>query len=214
MRPTVQSGGVGMRFGLLGPLTVYDDEGTAHPVGGPKARALLTALLLGANRVVSVDALKDALWGADPPASAHASLHNHVTRLRRALTPLTGEDVLRAVAPGYLLRVAEGELDTEVFQNRIAAARAAHAGRDWATTSVEAGAALALWRGAPEPSVPGMDTLLQRLEEARLLALEWRYDAELAMGDRMNAWSVPGYTGTRELGAGASGRVVLAVHED
>ncbi|NBM21008.1 serine/threonine-protein kinase [Streptomyces sp. GC420] len=30
----------------------------------------------------------------------------------------------------------------------------------------------------------------------------------------MNAWSVPGYTGTRELGAGASGRVVLAVHED
>ncbi|MFG2769926.1 protein kinase [Streptomyces sp. NPDC048350] len=29
----------------------------------------------------------------------------------------------------------------------------------------------------------------------------------------MNAWVVPGYTETRELGAGASGRVVLAVHD-
>ncbi|MFG3496447.1 protein kinase [Streptomyces sp. NPDC047928] len=29
----------------------------------------------------------------------------------------------------------------------------------------------------------------------------------------MNAWSVPGYTETRELGSGASGRVVLAVHD-
>ncbi|WP_328859616.1 serine/threonine-protein kinase [Streptomyces sp. NBC_00306] len=29
----------------------------------------------------------------------------------------------------------------------------------------------------------------------------------------MNAWTVPGYTETRELGSGASGRVVLAVHD-
>ncbi|MFE5731468.1 protein kinase [Streptomyces sp. NPDC056528] len=29
----------------------------------------------------------------------------------------------------------------------------------------------------------------------------------------MNAWMVPGYTEARELGAGASGRVVLAVHD-
>ncbi|WP_406276954.1 serine/threonine protein kinase [Streptomyces sp. NBC_00191] len=29
----------------------------------------------------------------------------------------------------------------------------------------------------------------------------------------MNAWSVPGYTETRELGSGGSGRVVLAVHD-
>ncbi|MFJ8593495.1 serine/threonine-protein kinase [Streptomyces sp. NPDC093598] len=30
----------------------------------------------------------------------------------------------------------------------------------------------------------------------------------------MNTWEVPGYTGSLELGAGASGRVVLAVHEE
>src|SRR5690606_41375503 len=30
----------------------------------------------------------------------------------------------------------------------------------------------------------------------------------------MSTWAVPGYTESLELGAGASGRVVLAVHED
>lgn len=33
-------------------------------------------------------------------------------------------------------------------------------------------------------------------------------------GDGMNAWAVPGYTESLELGSGASGRVVLAVHEE
>lgn len=33
-------------------------------------------------------------------------------------------------------------------------------------------------------------------------------------GDGMNAWAVPGYTESSELGSGASGRVVLAVHQE
>lgn len=33
-------------------------------------------------------------------------------------------------------------------------------------------------------------------------------------GDEMDTWAVPGYTESLELGAGASGRVVLAVHEE
>ncbi len=33
------------------------------------------------------------------------------------------------------------------------------------------------------------------------------------LGGEMNTWSVPGYTETRELGSGGSGRVVLAVHD-
>src|SRR4051794_38892869 len=63
-----------------------DRSGSASSVraiGSPKVRALLAALLLEAGRVVSVDSLEDALWGGAPPASARASLHNHVTRLRR-----------------------------------------------------------------------------------------------------------------------------------
>ena len=204
-----------MRFGLLGPPVLYQPaaapgrrdtavradrvtgpqdtaaradrasapQGAAvRAIRSPKARALLAALLLEAGRVVSVDSLKDALWGADPPASAHASLHNHVTRLRRLLDD---PDRLRAVPPGYLLRVEPDELDVHVFERHVAAARGAHAAEDWARVVREATAGLALWRGTPLSGLPsdlGGYAFVQRLAEARLLLLEWRYDAELAVG--------------------------------
>ncbi|BBC35535.1 Tetratricopeptide repeat protein [Streptomyces graminofaciens] len=184
----------GLRFGLLGPPVLYDDAGTAgdggaRPVGSGKARALLVALLLEPGRVVSVEALKDVLWDGAPPPSAQASLQNHVTRLRRLLDD---PERLRAVPPGYLLRVREGELDVRVFETHAAAARAAHADRDWTRTVRESAAALALWRGTPlggltaaESGAQGLaqQAFVQRLEEARLLLLEWRYEAELHLGE-------------------------------
>nr|BAN83931.1 putative AfsR family transcriptional regulator [Streptomyces olivoviridis] len=185
-----------LRFGLLGPPVLYDrydpddtvSEQPVRVIGSPKVRALLAALLLEAGRVVSVESLKDALWGGAPPASAQASLHNHVTRLRRLLDD---PERLRAVAPGYLLRVNGGELDVHVFDARVAQARAAHARGDWERVVETCTAALTLWRGTPLSGVPvgvGGYALVQRLEEARLLALEWRYDAELALdGDRLTA---------------------------
>nr|WP_222109216.1 BTAD domain-containing putative transcriptional regulator [Streptomyces cupreus] len=175
-----------MRFGLLGPPIFYGyggDGAVVRPVGSPKVRALLAALLLEAGRTVSVEALKGALWGGSPPASAHASLHNHVTRLRRLLDDPSR---LRAVSPGYLLRVDEGELDVHVFEAHLTAARAAHASRDWRRTLCECTSALALWRGTPLSGLPsdlGGYAFVERLREARLLLLEWRYDAELALAE-------------------------------
>ncbi|MEU9787854.1 BTAD domain-containing putative transcriptional regulator, partial [Streptomyces phaeochromogenes] len=157
-----------------------------RPVSSAKGRVLLTALLLEPGRVVSVDVLKDALWGGTPPASAHASLQNHVTRLRRLLDD---PDRLRSVPPGYQLRVSEGELDVRLFETRIGAARAAHARRDWERAVTEAVAALGLWRGTPLTGMPpglGGLSLVQRLEEARLFALECRYEAELELGRGMS----------------------------
>ena len=172
------------RFGLLGTPVLFDpvDDDAVHPIGSPKVRVLLAVLLLEPGRVVSVDALKDALWGGSPPASAHASLHNHVTRLRRLLDD---PERLRAVPPGYVLRVDEGELDVHVFESQVATARTAHAAKDWPATVRACTAALSLWRGTPLSGVPaelGGYAFAQRLTEARLLALEWCYDAELALG--------------------------------
>ncbi|MFH0521067.1 BTAD domain-containing putative transcriptional regulator [Streptomyces sp. M41] len=187
----------GLRFGLLGPPVLYEVRaGTAvdsvdsvgvpdcavRSISSPKVRALLAALLLEGGRVVSVESLMDVLWGGAPPASARASLHNHVARLRRLLDD---PDRLRAVPPGYMLRVDDGELDVDVFVSRVAAARVAHAARDWERTVGECTAALALWRGAPLSGLPaevGGYALVQRLAEARLLLLEWRFDAELSVG--------------------------------
>ncbi|SED28903.1 DNA-binding transcriptional activator of the SARP family [Streptomyces misionensis] len=195
-----------LRFGLLGPPVLYDRppydtpgdpesyesaEGAVRPIGSPKMRALLAALLLEPGRVVSVESLTEALWGGAPPASARASLHNHVTRLRRLLDD---PDRLRSVPPGYLLRVEQGELDVYVFDALVAEARAAHARRDWPGVARACAAALVLWRGTPLGGLPadlGGHALVPRLEEARLLLLEWRYDAQLAVGAGRSAALVP-----------------------
>ena len=64
-----------MEFCLLGPLVVRSG-GTVVPVQRGGQRAVLAALLLNANRVVPVDDLAEALWGAEPPSSARASVQN------------------------------------------------------------------------------------------------------------------------------------------
>ena len=72
---------------MLGPLEVVADDGAAVPLGGPRPRAVLAALLVEANRTVSVDRLIDAVWGESPPASAQNALQVHVHALRGALGP-------------------------------------------------------------------------------------------------------------------------------
>ncbi|MFJ9657172.1 BTAD domain-containing putative transcriptional regulator [Streptomyces griseoflavus] len=186
----------GLRFGLLGTPVLYDGgapdaPGSVQVVGSPKLRALLVALLLDAGRVVSVEALKDAMWGGAPPVSALPSLHNHVARLRRLLDD---PGRLLTVPTGYLLRVGEGEVDVQVFDAQTAAARAAHTAGDWERVARECAAALALWRGNPLAGLPpevGGYALVRRLREARLLLLEWRYDAELALDGGRLADLVP-----------------------
>ena len=73
-----------MKFGILGPLELWDEGGEVSP-GGRKPRALLALLLLHPNEVVSADRLIDELWGEDPPERAAAALRVNVSRLRKAL---------------------------------------------------------------------------------------------------------------------------------
>ena len=72
------------QFSLLGPLAVSRD-GEPTPLGGQKRRALLAALLLEANRVVSRDRLVDALWGEEPPDTARNTIQVYVSQLRKLL---------------------------------------------------------------------------------------------------------------------------------
>lgn len=209
-----------MRFGLLGPPVLFrdvqgGDRREARAVASPKSRVLLAALLLDAGRVVSVEALKDALWSEAPPVSAQASLHNHIARLRRLLDD---PGRLRTVPSGYVLRLDEGELDVHVFDGHVATARAAHAGRAWERVVRECTAALALWRGAPLAGLPpevGGYAFAQRLCEARLLLLEWRYDAELALGGTRLQELVPelaALTGAYPLREVYHRQLMLALH--
>ena len=58
-----------MRFRILGPLEALDGVQQVR-LGASKPRALLGALLLHANEVVSTARLVDELWGEQPPATA------------------------------------------------------------------------------------------------------------------------------------------------
>ncbi|AZM93576.1 BTAD domain-containing putative transcriptional regulator [Streptomyces sp. W1SF4] len=171
-----------MRFGVLGPLTVHDDDGSPVVVGAPKVRALLAVLLLEPNRPVSTDGVMTALWGERPPATATASLHNHLARLRKALGPHA--DRLRSRREGVELRVGAGELDLDDFDGLTRLARRATAEEDWEAVCREAGAALALWRGLPLADVPGTagHPATARLLEQRLDLLDSRSEALLRLG--------------------------------
>lgn len=175
-----------MRFGLLGELTAEDDDGVVRQVGTGKSAVLLAVLLLHANRVVRTETLKEVLWGDSPPATAAASFHNHLARVRRLVESDGGEPRLLAQATGYLLRVGEEELDATVFERRLRNARDARSRGDWETVGKETSAALELWRGTPLADVPLPDAernqLIRRLEEARIQALQCFYDVELEFG--------------------------------
>ncbi|XUM01562.1 BTAD domain-containing putative transcriptional regulator [Streptomyces venezuelae ATCC 10712] len=208
------------KFGLLGTLVVHDGT-EPRPVTGPKVRVLLAALLLQANRTVSRDALKEALWGDAVPASADAALANHLTRLRRVLAGAGDgtEERLRTVAPGYQLDVHEGELDADAFEARVRAVRGAHRAEEWEAVRRETDLALGLWRGTPladlapfsETEAPALR--VHQLTEARLQVLEWSFDAELGLGRHHEAVApLTALAAEHPLREGFHRRLMLALH--
>jgi len=179
-------------FRILGALEV-EDRGKSLPLGGHQQRALLALLLLRANEVVSVDAIIDDLWGAEPPPSATKSVHALISKLRRRLENEPagqgveeGENGVLLTHPhGYVLTVASGELDLHRFQSLLDEGQhSLSAGRaDDAAAKLRQG--LALWRGPPLAEF-AYESFAQveiaRLEELRLSALEERIEADLALG--------------------------------
>jgi len=169
-----------VEFAVLGPVVVRRD-GRELPLGGPKQRALLAMLLLRANEVVSRDRLIDGLWGARPPGTAAHTLDNYVSRLRKTL----GNGRLSRRAPGYVLHVEGDEFDLARFERLLSLGRTQLAQGEAGEAAETLRAALALWRGAAladllyEPFAQGE---AERLEERRLIALENRIDADLALG--------------------------------
>lgn len=174
-----------LEFRILGSLTLRVD-GVAVPAGGPKQRALLALLLLNANRVVSRDRLVDELFPDQSVSSADHALRNHISRLRKLVTPLgPDEPRLVASAPGYLFRVEPGELDLDAFEELAEEGRDRLAAGDAAAAVESLRAAEGLWRGRPLADLefePFARLDVERLEELRLGVVEARIDAELALG--------------------------------
>jgi predicted ATPase/DNA-binding SARP family transcriptional activator len=167
-------------FLILGPLEVRVD-GAPVRLGGAKQRAVLAALLLEPNEVVSSEVLIDRVWGEEPPDRAANTLQVYVSQLRKLLP----ERALVTQAPGYRLTVAPDRLDAARFDELVARGRAELAAGRPAEAAASLREALALWRGAPLADVgyePFTQNEIRRLEELRVAAVEDRLDAELAAG--------------------------------
>jgi DNA-binding SARP family transcriptional activator/ABC-type transport system substrate-binding protein len=165
-----------MEVRVLGPLEVVAG-GVSIPIGGGRQRKLLAILLLQANEFVSSDRLIDELWGADRPETAAKALQGYVSQLRKTLGP----EMLVTGPGGYMLRLAPGQLDADRFEQLVDDARDAdpHDSAEWLRE------ALALWRGPPLADFTYDDFAqgeIARFEERRLVALERRIEADLALG--------------------------------
>ncbi|MEU5988130.1 BTAD domain-containing putative transcriptional regulator [Spirillospora sp. NPDC047418] len=170
-----------MKFGILGPLTVWR-EGARLDLGTPKARALLAVLLCRAGTPVPVDRLAVALWGSTPPKSATKNVQTYVHRLRLRLG-----DPARVVreGSGYLVPVVRDELDAARFESLAGSGRAAEAAGEPEKAARHLHEALSLWRGpafAGMTDVPLLAAEAARLDEVRLSALQSRIDVDLALG--------------------------------
>jgi DNA-binding SARP family transcriptional activator len=173
------------RFRVLGPVEAWTEQ-TRLALAGPQQVKLLAFLLLNANRAVSSDAVIDAVWGTEREGAAKR-LQMAVLRLRKTLEPLAGQDGsrLRTVRGGYLLSVEPGEIDAERFADGVHDGRRALEVGDPARAREVLTEALAMWRGPPMAEVIFEDFAqadVRRLEELRLVALESRVDADLALG--------------------------------
>ncbi len=134
---------------VLGDIQLSLD-GKAHTIGSRNQRLVLAALAAHPNRVVSADALIDALWEEEPPPTARRTLGSYVSRLRSVLG-----DLVEIAHLGYRLHADVGTLDLLYFEALVDQARVAGPAR-----SVELlERALALVRGPAFGEFADLDQL-------------------------------------------------------
>ncbi|MGR7026390.1 BTAD domain-containing putative transcriptional regulator [Geodermatophilus sp. URMC 62] len=170
---------------VLGPVQATVAEQPA-PLGGPRQRSVLARLVLAGGHVVSTDRLVEDLWDGEPPPKALAALQVHVSRLRRALEPAggrrSGATVVVSVPPGYRLQLPREAVDAWRFEDLVARASGTD---DVATRRELLERALGCWSGeafAGSADASWAAPEVARLEELRLVAVELRADADLALG--------------------------------
>jgi predicted ATPase/DNA-binding SARP family transcriptional activator len=165
---------------VLGPVEAVA-AGRALSLGGLKQRALLALLALDPGRPVSTELLCEELWQGAPPAGAETTLRSYVSRLRRAL----GSDAVEAKAGGYALLVAPEALDSHRFEGLLREGRECLTRGAAGLAAERLRTALALWRGpafADVREAAPIEAEARRLDELRLVCLEERIEADLALG--------------------------------
>ncbi len=180
----------GLDVKLLGPLWI-GVGGTEIVLSGPRQRAVVAALAIRANQVVSTDTIIDDVWGDDPTGRAGHSLQQQVSSLRKLFAG-AGSAMPRRRSPPAIRATSSPStpsMPTTSNGSPREAIDAASDGRHAAAID-DFDAALAAWRGpvlADVPESPALLATAARLDERRLAAHEERVDSMLALGRHRDA---------------------------
>jgi predicted ATPase/DNA-binding SARP family transcriptional activator len=171
-----------VRYRILGITQAADNQGTAIPLGGPRLRALLTALALRTSRTTTPETLINEVWPDNPPHDAPAALQALIGRLRRAL----GKNAITSEAGGYRLNASPEDVDLFVFERLVREGRAALNDAP-ATAAFTLREALSLWRGPALADLPGRAAAATRPESLHQEATRARVEADLRNGHAHDA---------------------------
>ncbi|MEJ3747574.1 BTAD domain-containing putative transcriptional regulator [Actinomycetes bacterium KLBMP 9797] len=200
-----------MEFRILGSLEVSASRGPVRLVG-QRQRRLLAALLVNADRAVSLDMLVDAVWDEQPPSTARRQVQNSISALRRLLAAdaqnltagdqaardQTAEDpaaedqaaadqaapTITVEANAYRLRLGGADLDARRFHAHVEEAQRLSTAGALDAAAAELRAGLRLWRGPALDGLTGsvLTAAATRLDEQRRAAIEDCLELELRLG--------------------------------
>ncbi|MGW0195122.1 AfsR/SARP family transcriptional regulator [Nonomuraea sp. NPDC003201] len=149
-------------------------------IPAPKHRAVLAVLAINFGRPVPADRIIEELWQGSEPKFARKTLQGYIWRLRRVL----GEYLITQ-GGGYELRETPHATDAARFERLLADGQTALRAHDPELAHKRLGAALSLWRGpalVDVPAGPLVQAHANRLEEARLLAVQATLEADVELG--------------------------------
>ncbi|MBE1495526.1 DNA-binding NarL/FixJ family response regulator/DNA-binding SARP family transcriptional activator [Amycolatopsis lexingtonensis] len=175
-----------LRFSVLGPLRAW--RGTAALDLGPvRQQALLAALLLRPDVVVTDHGLLDDVWGLEPPGTGTGVLPTYVLRLRsclRAAHETSKESVIRRGRAGYLFASNGVWTDLTRLRELDQEAKAAADTGDLAAAAELCADAIGLFQGEPLAGLPGpfAEGERLRLREYRLSLAQRKADSQLRLG--------------------------------
>ncbi|MGW6023378.1 AfsR/SARP family transcriptional regulator [Streptomyces sp. NPDC055099] len=175
-----------LRLALLGPVGAHRGD-VPLDLGPVRRQAVLAALILRAETLVTHQQLLDDVWGLEPPGTGRRVLPSYVYPLRKALdAPGTGPtaSVIRGERGGYRFVPGEARTDIGELTRQSAAVREARAEGDLTTALDGCTRALHLFRGEPLTGLPGplADAERERLARRRRTLHQERVECLVLLG--------------------------------
>ncbi|HYQ61999.1 AfsR/SARP family transcriptional regulator [Actinophytocola sp.] len=195
---------------LLGEVTAQVD-GRDVDLGPPRQRCVLAALAVEAGRLLPAERLVRAVWGVDTPRRGRATLHSHISRLRKASA---GGLAIVYRSDGYTLVLDQPDQVVDLLRFRALCDRARGGGDDTRTVELLT-EALALWRGEPLTGLSGewVEGERDRWQQERWAAEHDLVDAQLRTGQGEELVArLSARTRQQPLDERAAGQYMLALH--